>query len=245
MDSGMSVIDSRLPRYQWLRDVIAADIAKHRWRLGDAIPTEAELSATHGVAVGTVRKAIDLLVADGLLERCQGRGTYVRRPSFGNSLLRFLRQRGADDGQEIPDSRILRREVLDAPPVVAERLGLVVGAPVIHFNRLRLAKGEPVLAEHIWLPQLWFEPMLTLDEAEIGPLLYPAYERWCGQIIASAEEILTVEPVATEDAESLRLAAGAPVVVIERLAFGFDGAALEWRRTQAPAATFRYKIDIR
>ncbi|RYP57051.1 hypothetical protein DL771_011514 [Monosporascus sp. 5C6A] len=67
--------DLRLPRYQQLRDDLAAQIAQQHWRPGDAIPTEAELAKTYNVAVGTVRKAVDVLVAEGLLERFQGRGT--------------------------------------------------------------------------------------------------------------------------------------------------------------------------
>ena len=241
----MPPIDSRLPRYQRLRDSIAADIAAHLWRPGEAIPTEAELARTHGVAVGTVRKAIDMLSNDGLVERSQGRGTFVRRPSFDNSLFRFLRQHGADGGRVGPDSRLLARAVLPAPPEVAERLRLLPGVPSISLERLRLIDGKAVLAERIWLPMTGFAPMLDLDEAEIGPLLYPTYERRCGQVIASAEDSLTVETVGAKDAALLGLAVDAPVVVIERLAFGYDGRPLEWRRSQAPAATFRYKIEIR
>jgi GntR family transcriptional regulator len=241
----MSAIDHRLPLYQRLRDSIAAEIAAQRWRPGEAIPTEAELAAAHGVAVGTVRKAIDVLVADGLVERSQGRGMFVRRPSFDNSLFRFLRQQGLEGERVVPDSRFLSRRSMAAPPEVAERLRLPVIASVISLERLRLINGQAVLFEHIWLPHDRFAPLLTVDEAEIGPLLYPTYERLCGQIVASAEEILTVASVRDVGAAHLGLASGAPVVVIERLAFGYDGQPLEWRRTQAPAATFRYKIDIR
>ena len=73
--------DNRLPRYQRLRDELASKIAARRWQPGEAIPTEQELAQSFDLAVGTVRKAIDLLVAEGLLERYQGRGTFVRRAS--------------------------------------------------------------------------------------------------------------------------------------------------------------------
>lgn len=241
----MPSIDHRLPRYQRLRDAIAAEIAAQRWRPGEAIPTEAELAATHGVAVGTVRKAIDVLVADGLVERSQGRGMFVRRPNFDNSLFRFLRQHDSEGGRVVPDSRILSRQCLTAPADVAERLRLPAAAQVISLDRLRLIKDKAVLSERIWLPHDRFAALLPLEEAEIGPLLYPTYERVCSQMIASAEEVLTVANVGEPDASRLGLIPGAPVVVIERLAFGYDGHPLEWRRTQAPAATFRYKIDIR
>ena len=83
--------DDRLPRYQRLRDDLAARIVSNEWRPGDPIPSEAELGAHYGVAIGTVRKAIDQLVADAVLERQQGRGTFVRRARFNSSLFRFFR----------------------------------------------------------------------------------------------------------------------------------------------------------
>ena len=144
--------DLRLPRYQQLRDDLAAQIAQQHWRPGDAIPTEAELAKTYNVAVGTVRKAVDVLVAEGLLARFQGRGTFVRRASFASSLFRFFRFQSESGERRIPESRILKLDVLDAPSAPAAGLQIETGAPVIRLTRLRLLDGAPMLAEEIWLP---------------------------------------------------------------------------------------------
>ncbi len=74
--------DERLPLYQRLKDEMLDKIADGTWLPDQAIPTEAELTRHYGVAVGTVRKAVDMLVAEGLLQRIQGRGTFLRRPNF-------------------------------------------------------------------------------------------------------------------------------------------------------------------
>lgn len=239
----MSAIDDRLPRYQRLRDQIAAEIAAQVWKPGEAIPSESELAAMHGLALGTVRRAIDVLVAEGLVERSHGRGTFVRRPSFDNSLLRFLRVQGAQG--QVPDSRILERAALPAPAEVAKALALPSGGEAVRLVRQRLADRHILLAEEIWLPKARFAPMLTVELSAIGPLLYPAYERLCGQLIASAEETLSVELVSAEQAKLVGVAPGQPVVVIERLAFGYDRQPLEWRRSRAPADSFRYHVEIR
>lgn len=242
----MGTVDQRLPLYQRLRDEIAAQIAAHVWRPGDAIPTEAELAASHNVAIGTVRKAIQTLVDEGLVERFQGRGTFVRRPSFESSLLfRFLRFHGPEGSHEVPESRILERTGLIGPASVVKALRLPTGAPVIRLLRHRLIKGWPVLAEEIWLSRARFEPILTMSLDEMGALLYPAYEKFCGEIVASAEENLTVEELSPPFDAILPLPPKSPVVLIERLAFGYHGGPLEWRRSCAPASTFRYHIEIR
>ncbi|KFX27969.1 GntR family transcriptional regulator [Ralstonia solanacearum] len=237
--------DLRLPRYQQLRDDLAAQIARQQWRPGDAIPTEAELAKLYNVAVGTVRKAVDVLVAEGLLERFQGRGTFVRRASFASSLFRFFRFQNARGERRVPESRILKRDVLDAPSAPAAGLQIETGTPVIRLTRLRLLDGAPLLAEEIWLPYDRFEALATLELDAFGDLLYPLYETQCGQIVASAEETLTAEAVNATYARLLRIQAGDPVMVIERVARGYDRVPLEWRRSRGAAAHFRYHVDIR
>ena len=65
----MTSVDARLPLYQRLRDDLATALARQQWRPGEAIPTEAVLCDRYAVSPGTVRKALDLLVDAGVLER--------------------------------------------------------------------------------------------------------------------------------------------------------------------------------
>ena len=237
--------DDRLPRYQRLRDEMVALVAARHWRPGEAIPTEQALAKSYDVAVGTVRKAVDLLVAEGLLERFQGRGTFVRRASFDSSLFRFFRFQTRQGERRIPESRILRREVVEAPSAVAATLQIPNGAKVIQMSRLRLIDGVPMLAEEIWLPFDRFAAFAQLELTEIGDLLYPVYEAQCNQVIASATETLTVEAIGPLHARLLRIQPGTPAVVIERLAYGYDRQPLEWRRSRGPASEFIYQAEIR
>ncbi|WP_407181453.1 GntR family transcriptional regulator [Bradyrhizobium sp. STM 3562] len=241
----MSMLDQRLPRYQRLRDDLATRINRRELRPGDLIPSEAELAAQHGVAVGTVRKAIDQLVADGVLERQQGRGTFVRRARFNSSLFRFFRFQSESGERRIPQSRILRRDVVAAPPAVASALRIAIGESVISLSRLRLIDGEPLLAEEIWLERSRFEAVLDIPPEDFGDLLYPLYEERCGQVVVSADENLSVEIATDMQAQLLRLEKGAPLIVIERLAFDLERSPIEWRRSRGPAKRFRYHVEIR
>ncbi len=237
--------DLRLPLYQRLRDHLAAQISARDWRPGDLIPSEAELAASHGLSVGTVRKAIDCLVAEGLLERQQGRGTYVRRARFNSSLFRFFRFQSETGERKVPQARILQRKVLPAPSAAASALRLRDGEPVINISRLRLIDGVPLLAEEIWLEKVRFAAVLDIDTAIFGDLLYPLYEERCGQMVASADEVLTVETASRLQARLLNLAPGAPLIVIERTAFDPERRPIEWRRSRGPADQFRYHAEIR
>jgi GntR family transcriptional regulator len=237
--------DERLPLYQRLRDQLAEQIANNRWRPGEAIPTEAALSAEYCLSTGTVRKAIDMLVNDNILERQQGRGTFIRRPQFQSSLFRFFRFQTVAGERQVPESRVLSIEPVTAPSAVSQALGLVADAPVIRMVRLRLLDGQPVLAEEIWLPRIQFQGLLDIDINARGPLLYPIYEDLCGEVVAYAEESLTAEAVSDVHARLLQVPVGSPVVVIERLARNYAGAPLEWRRSRGHASHFRYSVEIR
>jgi GntR family transcriptional regulator len=237
--------DDRLPRYQRLRDDLAGRINRNEWRPGDPIPSEAELAAHYAVAIGTVRKAIDQLVSDGVLERQQGRGTFVRRARFNSSLFRFFRFQSESGERRVPQSRILRRKCVPATSTVASALRIPLGEPVISLSRLRLIDDIPLLAEEIWLQKSRFAPILQIDPAEFGDLLYPLYEDRCGQVVVSAEEILTVEIANDMQARLLRLEASAPLIVIERLALDLERRPIEWRRSRGPANRFRYHAEIR
>lgn len=244
MNSGKLAHDERLPLYQRLRDEMVEKITTGEWRPDQPIPTEAELTKIYGVAIGTVRKAVDVLVAEGLLERNQGRGTFIRRPSFDASLFRFFRHLTTEGGRKIPEGRVLARTLAAPTEYVATALGISSKTKAIRLDRLRLIDGHVVLAEEIWLPKAPFAALLEIAIEDFDNLLYPFYETHCGQVIASAKETLTVDSANADVARRLGIEEGKPVVVIERLALGFDRKPLEWRRSHGAADTFRYQVDI-
>lgn len=244
MKGTSSMTDERLPLYQRLRDDMLAKIAAGEWTPGGAIPTEAELTRHYGVAVGTLRKAVDTLVQDGLMKRSQGRGTFILRPNFEGSLFRFFRQVDAHGDRRIPQSRILSRHLEPAPGDIAEALELMETEQTIRLERIRQLDGATLLHEEIWLPATRFDALMHIDIADFGNLLYPFYESHCGQLIGSARETLTVETAGATIADILGIGTGQPVVMVERLALGYDRTPLEYRRSRGAASTFRYQVDI-
>ena len=237
--------DERLPRYQRVADQLRQEIADGVRRPGDRMPSENLLADQYSLAPGTIRQAVSQLVSEGVLERFQGKGTFVRRPSFDQSLFRFFRFLGRPGERLVPEGRILGRSVKPAPEHVSLRLEFDQNTPAICISRLRLLHKQPVLLEEIWLSKQDFTPIMEIDEEKLGPLLYPIYDELCGRTVANAEEELTVEAADHDTAKTLQIEPGDPVIVIERLARGIDGAPLEWRRSVGRADQFRYQIEIR
>ncbi len=237
--------DPRLPRYQQIRDFIARAIAHREWATGEPIPTEAELAKVHGVAIGTVRKAVDLLVSEGLVERVHGKGTFVRRPSFANSLFRFFRYSSDESETLMPGGHVQDRRRVMPPEDVRKSLQLAPNQYAIQMKRLRTLGQKVVLAEDIWLPADRFKGLLDLDPAALEPLLYPAYETLFKVLIVRAEETLSISLANASMAKILGVHEGAPLMAIERCAYDQDGRPVEWRRSHGPAAGFRYRVEVR
>ncbi len=131
----------------YLADLVAQELA-----VGDAVPSERSLTEKFGVSRMTVRQAIDALVTEGVLQREQGRGTFVAPPradvemrltTFGEE----ARRRGME-----PGTQVLEAETVPAPGTVCEALGRPDGVPMHRVLRLRTADGSPMSIEEAWVP---------------------------------------------------------------------------------------------
>ncbi|MER5173933.1 GntR family transcriptional regulator [Thioclava sp. GXIMD2076] len=240
-DKMPNTADRRLPAYLRLRDELAARIAAGEWDASEMLPSENALTRESGLSVGTVRKAVQQLVDEGLLERRQGAGTFLRKPAFDSSLFRFFALRDGEGPSTIPVSRLIARTRATAPEAVARILGT---SDCVRIERVRLLQDIPWLSEDIWLPRARFDGIEAVPEMEIGPLLYPFYLGRYGQFIARAEDEVRFGKATEIAAERLNLPAAAPVALIERTAFALDGQALEWRLACGAADRFRYRSRI-
>ena len=85
-----SLLPPGRPLYEEVRAHLTEGIAAGRWKAGEAIPPESELARHFGVAIGTIRKAVDNLVAQGALVRRQGKGTFVTSHDGRRLLFHFF-----------------------------------------------------------------------------------------------------------------------------------------------------------
>lgn len=81
--------NSHIPKYIQLKDIIRNDILKQRYKNGEAIPSEPKLMEIYGVTRTTIRKALSHLVNEGLLQKIQGKGTFVNFHPIKQSMWNF------------------------------------------------------------------------------------------------------------------------------------------------------------
>lgn len=221
------------PLYQQIKALMLKSLQAGEWKPGEAIPSEMELAARFGVSQGTVRKAIDELAAENLLLRRQGKGTFVATHAEQQVQYRFLKLI-PDDGDpksEGPAQRVIvdcRR--LRASADTARALALRSGDSVLEMRRVLSFAGEPAILEDIWLPGGPFKG-LTAERlrAYRGPM-YALFETEFGVRMVRAQEKIRAVLPDPDQASLLKVGQNTPLLSVERIAFTYDGKAMELRR---------------
>jgi GntR family transcriptional regulator len=231
-----------LSRYAALAAALRNRVVSGEWPPGSALTAEHILATEHHVALGTMRRALELLVNEGLIERVHGKGTFVRQGIAGASMLRFFRF--VSGNGEVPRSHILSRQRVAAPGAVARQLGLATGEQVLRLHRVRMLAEQPCLLEELWLPLDVFAPLMEGSTADWDDLLYPMFARCCGIHVHRAVDNIGFAALTAPQAGHLKLAGGHPGVVVRRAAYDLGGRCVEWRITRGDAHAFDYTVTI-
>jgi len=234
---------SPAPLYAQIRQLIVAALAAGEWRPGDALPSEAALAQRFGASAGTVRRALDELTAEHLVERRQGSGTFVSTHSAPRQQFRFLRLVPDDDTRGFT-RELLGCRRLRASAAIARALGLRTSEPIIEVRRLLHRRDRPVVLDELWLPERHFQG-LSAEVIEAHPgTLYALFEARFGVHMVRAEEKLRAVAAMPEEALLLRVPEGAPLLSVERLAYTYGDRPVELRRGLYHTSSDHYRNEL-
>lgn len=150
-----------VPLYYQLMQQLVEEIEHGDWQPGDFFTTEEELQEQLAISRATVRKALEQLMDEGLLERITGKGTFIARPPLKITLPHLISfsEEILAQGME-PSTRVLHVERVEPSRAVYDALELSEG-PVLCVTRLRNADGEPLV-----YMQDYLHPRLGLTEKD-------------------------------------------------------------------------------
>ncbi|WP_191872011.1 GntR family transcriptional regulator [Streptomyces filipinensis] len=222
-------------------------------RPGARLPGEPALVKQYGVAKETARRALTLLVSEGLAVRRKGSGTYVREfQPIRRVANKRLSQEGWGAGRSIWSADIgdrpmtvvaLRVYEAPAPDDVARILELEEGAAVVVRDRLFAVEGEPVQAAVSYLPaDLVRASPITQEDTGPGGT-YARLAELGAKPVHFVEELRSRMP-SQEETERLHLTEGTPVVEIYRTALTEDGKPVEVNRMLLDAGVYVMEYHI-
>ena len=233
-----------VPLYRLAKRELLAAIEGGRLPPASALPNEATLASALGISIGTLRQAVGELVAERILVRRQGRGTFVATHTTDRFVFQFFHVERRDGHREAPQVELLSFERGrlddDAAAALSRRPG---EAAILIENRLGL-QGRPVVHDRIVLPALLF-PGLTEKRLRDRPsTLYHLYQTEFGITVVRATERVRACGAGRSTASVLGLLPGTAVLQVHRTALALSERPVEYRVSTLSTAQHDYVSSL-
>lgn len=226
----------RALRYVAIASELREQIESGSFGPGQLLPSEAELAAAYGASRVTVRRALESLRGDGLVDSRQGYGWFVVgepvRQTLGRlqSIEASLSVRGVESTRRVLDFGFVR-----APKRVREALGV---DSVLRVRRLQLAGGRPFARVTVWVPESLGEGLSRRDveQRPVSELL--------GVELGGARQTIGAAAASASDASALEVPSGSPVLRCERVTFDAADAPVLVSEWVFPAGATEFVVDL-
>jgi GntR family transcriptional regulator len=239
---------ARIPLYYQLENVLREKISSGAVAPGERLPTESELIKQYGVSRITVRQALGTLAEEGLIERQQGRGTFVsqrrtRKRKFDNlphltgSLDELIEM-----GMDAP-VKVLEFNLVAADKNEADIFQVKVGTPIYRLKRLRLFEGKPYSLIVNYVPEE-IGLQLTQEELSSGAILQMIETKF-GVHLNEAKQQIKAELADPYTAGQLGVRVGAALLSIERTVFADDGKPVEFGHTLYRSDIYGFSVLLK
>jgi len=229
------------PLYHRVYRQIAEEIESGGLSPGERLPSERVICDELGVSRATVRRAIEELTVDGLVEG-RGRGSFVTGDALAEpaGTLMSLSELGRSRGLEA-SSRVLEAGIRGATIDEAELFAIAPGAELFELHRVRMLDGVPISLDHNRVPLRLAPDLTDLDFTSAS--LYEALER-AGNPPRRADYELEARGADASEAELLGLVPDAPVLFATTVAIGAQGRVVDLGRTVYRADRYRFQATL-
>lgn len=233
----------QLSAYQRVAKSLRSDIESGRWKPGDRLPSEQELIELHGVSRNTVRQALALLASSNIVQRHQGRGTFVSPQGISHVLgdLRSFTQVMVDRNLR-PGIQDVTIGVDHSAPIEAR--DFLRASTIWRVYRLRTGDGRPFCIMDSWVPD-HIGCSLDADSLERDQSLYALLAQDLKVTPHEATEVIRAEAADKADAEALNVRKGTALITVYRWTSDSRGVPIEYVRSASPGDRYEYVVKLR
>lgn len=214
--------------YEQVYEIIAQRIAAQIWPGGTYLPNEYELSTEFGVSIGTVRRAVSMLVEKGMVNRQQGRGTIVTHAGSRETARKINRCRFGEEQDYLRwNLRMLSSRTVSAEEPVATLLKVSPGEQLYVIERIRsVGENRSAAYDEVYLPKSLYPKMPDSTEDLEGAVQLSAPN---SLYIERTEERVTAIAADDRTAQVLGINPGTPLLKMVRVSINQDGTPMELR----------------
>lgn len=236
----MVVRASPVPLYIQIDEELRGQIESGELGSLAQVPSETDLAEHFGVSRMTARKALDRLVADGMLFRQPGKGTFVAPTKIAHGASQGLSFSAAMKAQGLRcETRVLEAESIKAPSNVARALALPAGAQAIFLRRLRLVDGEPVAIHMSYMPAR----LSALLDTDLSGSLADLMSR-VGARVERSEDTVEAVLATGEEAQLLDVPEGSPLVLIRGTAYSAGNEPVRYTEALYPGGRWQFNLQV-
>lgn len=239
----MLIPNGSIPLYEQLRTVIRQEIVSGAYAAGERMPSETELENRFGVSRITVRRAIEDLEKDGLLERKQGRGTFVIYNKVKSNMDSIM---GFTDSMvrmgRTPRRTILSKKVIKAGRKLADILGINKEDSVIELKRVLCDEEQALLYDESYYPCARFPDLMEKLNEDVST--YQLLKEGYGVVMPRAHKRFNVEIADKEISKILNCSEGEPLFSIFKIVYDRENVPVHSSKSLVLANRATYVLNV-
>ncbi|MFT8744643.1 MAG: GntR family transcriptional regulator, partial [Lentilactobacillus hilgardii] len=227
--------------YIQIHNDIKRNIEAEKWKIGDRIPSERELSTEFGVSRMTLRQAIQTFVDEVILERRVGSGTFVanqkvqERMSGVTGFTDLMLAQGKK-----PSSKTISYHTMEPSLSEMEKLKITQDQSVLRMERIRYGDNIPICFEVATVPE---NIVAGLEKSEVTSSLYRALEQKKNLSLGKAQQTVSAMLASERIAEYLDIKRGDAILRLRQITYLQDGRPFEYVRTQYVGDRFEFYLE--
>ena len=227
-----------MPLYLQLKDLLLKDI-KDNYKAGEIIPAEPKLEKIYEVSRITVRKAIEELERENIVEKKQGKGTFVleQKILYDANAIGSLTQRLSKQNHKL-ETKFTLFEIIEEEHYVRD---LLKCKKLLAIKRLRLLNGIPFALMTNYLD---YNKVPNLQEKYNIESLYTFLKDEYEIEFYNAQETVEAKAPTKEEKEDLHIKDSTPLLSLHRLSFDKDDNPLEYSDVRIKADMYKHKISL-
>lgn len=233
---------SHEPSYTQLVHIIQDQVASGELRAGDRLPSESQLCKYHRVSPMTVRRAINILVEQGVVITEQGRGTFIKPIQVWEAVFRLDElQRMLEDANN-SEVKIMELRLIPADARTSNKMNLNINSPVLYIRRLIYSQGKPLLYHREFLV---YDPLRPIVESEMEVTSLKGLFKGDNNS-ALKRGTLTIDAtiLTPEESQTLQLSSRIAAFRLEHIFYDYEDKPVSWGWFICPSDFLRFTATV-